>query len=164
MSIDSTTLPAMKEKPPPKQQKRVREEDEMTVPHFPLQLPDQPTLAQKNAVMNAADYYLKKLNARVQDPKYPNEHRGLCESFIHELTEYKGKVERLSKLAFLGTTGTGKTSAICRLLDLMVMEGGQRVPVLSVGMGGTTVCTVHLKFQEPDPHTDYCLEIIPPPP
>lgn len=76
-------------------------------------------------------------------------------AFERRLTAYvdeiRGTADLLLKrdhqVAFIGSIGIGKSTAICRLAGLEVdgKEGEPRVPVLEAGAGGITVCEVHLR-------------------
>jgi transcriptional regulator with XRE-family HTH domain len=76
-------------------------------------------------------------------------------AFERRLTEYvdelKGVAGLLHKrdhqIAFIGSIGIGKSTAICRLsgLEVSVSDSPNPVPVLETGAGGTTVCEVHLR-------------------
>lgn len=76
-------------------------------------------------------------------------------AFERRLTEYidelKGIAGLLQKrdhqIAFIGSIGIGKSTAICRLSDLevVVSDSTHSAPVLETGAGGTTVCEVHLR-------------------
>lgn len=67
------------------------------------------------------------------------------------IEEIRGTADLLLKrdhqVAFIGSIGIGKSTAICRLAGLEVdgKEGEPRVPVLEAGAGGITVCEVHLR-------------------
>jgi transcriptional regulator with XRE-family HTH domain len=76
-------------------------------------------------------------------------------AFERRLTEYvdelKGVAGLLHKrdhqIAFIGSIGIGKSTAICRLsgLEVSVSDSPNPAPVLETGAGGTTVCEVHLR-------------------
>jgi len=75
-------------------------------------------------------------------------------AFERRLTEYIEELRRGSDLllkrehqvAFIGSIGVGKSTAICRMTGLETpREDGTLVPVLEVGGGGITVCEVHLR-------------------
>jgi transcriptional regulator with XRE-family HTH domain len=74
-------------------------------------------------------------------------------SFQRRLDEYLEELQQLASLvlkrehtvAFIGSIGIGKSTAICRMTGLEVLEDGAPVqPVLEAGAGGITVCEVHL--------------------
>lgn len=76
-------------------------------------------------------------------------------AFERRLTEYLDEIQRGAALiekrehqiAFIGSIGIGKSTAICRLTGLEVPnpDGGTPLPVLEVGGGGITICEVHLR-------------------
>ncbi|MGH9222320.1 MAG: helix-turn-helix domain-containing protein [Acidimicrobiales bacterium] len=53
--------------------------------------------------------------------------------------------QRSHQVAFIGTIGIGKSTAICRMTGLEIDQGGKRVPVLESGAGGITLCQVDVK-------------------
>jgi transcriptional regulator with XRE-family HTH domain len=74
--------------------------------------------------------------------------------FERRLSDYIEELKRTSALllkrdhqvAFIGSIGVGKSTAICRMTELEVpKEDGGMSPVLEVGGGGITVCEVHLR-------------------
>ena len=76
-------------------------------------------------------------------------------AFERRLTEYvdelKNSVALLLKrdhqVAFIGSIGIGKSTAICRLagLEVAIPDSPQPAPVLEAGAGGITICEVHLR-------------------
>lgn len=74
-------------------------------------------------------------------------------SFQRRLDEYLEELQYLASLvlkrdhtvAFIGSIGIGKSTAICRMTGLEVQDDGASAqPVLEAGAGGITVCEVHL--------------------
>ena len=75
-------------------------------------------------------------------------------AFVHRLNENEGEIKNAAELvlrteyaiAFVGDIGIGKTTAICRVADLLVQRQNRatHTPVLEVGAGGITVCDVHI--------------------
>lgn len=55
-------------------------------------------------------------------------------------------LKREHDIAFIGSKGIGKSTAICKITGLEVPgpDGGPALPVLEAGGGGVTVCDVHL--------------------
>lgn len=51
---------------------------------------------------------------------------------------------------FIGKIGAGKTSAICRLLDLQIYDASKSIyhDILKTGAGRTTVCEVRIQYAE----------------
>lgn len=80
-------------------------------------------------------------------------------AFGRRIAEYLDELQRGSEkvrnqdyqVAFIGSIGVGKSTAICRLTGLEVPgdEGRPATPILEAGGGGVTVCEVHLR-QGPD--------------
>lgn len=78
---------------------------------------------------------------------------GAADAFRTRLDEYVKDIERLAgliqrrehQIAFIGSIGIGKSTAICRATDLQVVTAQGRIaPVLETGAGGITLCAVHL--------------------
>lgn len=67
--------------------------------------------------------------------------------YIAELQHATGLLFRRDhQIAFIGSIGIGKSTAICRLTGLEVLgDDGMASPVLEAGAGGVTVCEVHLR-------------------
>lgn len=67
--------------------------------------------------------------------------------YIEELKRSAGVLlKRDHEIAFIGSIGVGKSTAICRMTGLETpKEDGTLVPVLEVGGGGIAVCEVHLR-------------------
>ncbi|MBI4443193.1 MAG: helix-turn-helix domain-containing protein [Acidobacteria bacterium] len=77
-------------------------------------------------------------------------------SFERRLAEYIDEIQHTANLlfkrdhqiAFIGSIGVGKSTAICKLMGLEVPSadgGSSTAPVIEVGAGGITICEVHLK-------------------
>lgn len=75
-------------------------------------------------------------------------------AFERRLSEYIDELKRSAALllkrdhqiAFIGSIGIGKSTAICRMTGLEIAkDDGSPLPVLEVGGGGITVCEVHLR-------------------
>lgn len=76
-------------------------------------------------------------------------------AFERRLSEFLAEIERTANLllkrdhqiAFIGSIGIGKSTAICRLTELEVPgKDGAPTPVLEAGAGGITICEVHLRM------------------
>jgi transcriptional regulator with XRE-family HTH domain len=68
--------------------------------------------------------------------------------YIDELRGAAGLLlKREHQVAFVGSIGIGKSTAICRLagLEVAVPDSPQPAPVLEAGAGGITICEVHLR-------------------
>src|SRR5882757_2365440 len=76
-------------------------------------------------------------------------------AFERRLAEYVEDLRRTADLllkreheiAFIGSKGIGKSTAICKLAGLEIpnADGGPATPVLEAGGGGVTICEVHLR-------------------
>lgn len=76
-------------------------------------------------------------------------------AFERRLSEYVDELKNSANLllkrdhqvAFIGSIGIGKSTAICRLVGLEVAlpDSPQPAPVLEAGAGGITICEVHLR-------------------
>lgn len=68
--------------------------------------------------------------------------------YVDELRSTAGLLlKREHQVAFIGSIGIGKSTAICRLAGLEVSgpDSPQPAPVLEAGSGGITICEVHLR-------------------
>lgn len=82
-------------------------------------------------------------------------HPEVRHAFERRLTEYIDDIKQTANLllkreheiAFIGSKGIGKSTAICRVTGLEVPspDGGPPAPVLEAGGGGVTICDVHLR-------------------
>jgi transcriptional regulator with XRE-family HTH domain len=69
-------------------------------------------------------------------------------AYLDELASAAGLLlKREHHVAFVGSIGIGKSTAICRLtgLEVAVPDSPQPAPVLEAGAGGITICEVHLR-------------------
>lgn len=111
------------------------------IPRPPLSHPDQDVLWN-------AEQVAKELKDLREQPDVRN-------AFERRLTAYINEIEQTAELllkrdhrvAFIGSIGIGKSTAICRLTNLEVpgQDGSPPVPVLEAGAGGITICEVHLR-------------------
>jgi transcriptional regulator with XRE-family HTH domain len=95
-----------------------------------------------------AEGALRRLRDLEDDPELKN-------AFLQQLKSCRLGLERSAKflqstehpIAFMGSPGVGKTTAICTLSDLKKPEGKDlnRQMVLQTGSGRTTVCEVHVR-------------------
>jgi transcriptional regulator with XRE-family HTH domain len=110
------------------------------LPRPPLDHPDQDLLW-------AAEQAAKELSDLRDQPD-------VRQAFQRRLSEYLAELQHTAalllkrdhQLAFIGSIGIGKSTAICRLTELEVPnpDGGLPTPVLEAGAGGVTICEVHL--------------------
>jgi transcriptional regulator with XRE-family HTH domain len=110
------------------------------LPRPPLDHPDQDLLWN-------AEQIAGELVALRERPDTPH-------AFERRLSEYIEEIKRSAwvllkrdhQVAFIGSIGVGKSTAICRMTGLETpKEDGTLIPVLEVGGGGITVCEVHLR-------------------
>lgn len=76
-------------------------------------------------------------------------------AFVRRLTEYISEIQKVGllvanrnyQIAFIGSIGIGKSTAICRAtgLEISDRDGESPAPVLEAGAGGITICEVHLR-------------------
>lgn len=106
----------------------------------PLDHPDQDLLWEAEQV--AVD-----LVALRDKPDTPHAFDRRLSEYIDEIRRGAGLlIKRDHQVAFIGSIGVGKSTAICRMTGLETpREDGNLVPVLEVGGGGITVCEVHLR-------------------
>jgi transcriptional regulator with XRE-family HTH domain len=107
----------------------------------PFEHPDRKTLWVANGL-------LKKLRHLKSDPE-------LKSVFLRHIEVYENELRTLAanlsatdhSVAFVGSIGVGKSTAICMMADLRVSKEGplNKQVVLEAGAGGTTICEVHIK-------------------
>jgi transcriptional regulator with XRE-family HTH domain len=111
------------------------------IPRPPLDHPDQDLLWAAEQV--ARD--LLEMRER-PDVRRPFERR--LSEYVDELKQGAALLlKREHHIAFVGSIGIGKSTAICRITDLEVpdAESGHPIPVLETGAGGITICEGHLR-------------------
>ncbi len=110
------------------------------LPRPPLDHPDQDMLWEAEQVAG-------ELVALRDKPDTPHAFERRLTEYIEELKRSAGLLlKRDHQVAFIGSIGVGKSTAICRMTGLETpKEDGALVPVLEVGGGGITVCEVHLR-------------------
>ena len=114
-------------------------------PRPPFGHPDEATLW-------CAEEVLKSLDSLLDNPDIRN-------SFATSIKELKQEIDKAAQLvretehsiAFVGSIGIGKSTAICRASGLEIPNPNRGMPdtVLQDGGGGVTICEVHL-VQGPD--------------
>jgi transcriptional regulator with XRE-family HTH domain len=82
-----------------------------------------------------------------ESPDTPHGFERRLTEYVDELLRNAGLLlKREHQIAFIGSIGVGKSTAICKMAGLEVpKEDGTMAPVLEVGGGGITVCEVHLR-------------------
>lgn len=111
------------------------------------------------AVLWGANLALRKLDKLRSDPN-------VKAVFLRQMDLYEKEIRRLCgllrkrdhQIVFIGALGVGKSTAICKLLNLLTLvdEKLDRKTVLETGAGGITLCEVHV-VQGPN----YGLRIVP---
>jgi transcriptional regulator with XRE-family HTH domain len=84
--------------------------------------------------------------AALPDVKHAFERR--LSAYVDELGAVAALLlKREHQVAFIGSIGIGKSTAICRLagLEVAVTDSPHPAPVLEAGAGGITICEVHLR-------------------
>ena len=110
------------------------------LPKPPLGHPEELLLWETEGALQTIDQVLSDPNIKVS---YAN----LLEDFKRGLREAAHIVWNTEhSIAFVGDIGVGKSTAICRVSGLEVMDGDSTTPnpVLEVGGGGVTICEVHI--------------------
>lgn len=79
-------------------------------------------------------------------PEVPAAFRTRLDEYAREISGLATRLlRREHQIAFIGSIGIGKSTAICRATNLEITgPPGQSVPVLETGGGGVTLCEVHL--------------------
>jgi transcriptional regulator with XRE-family HTH domain len=112
------------------------------IPRPPLDDPDQDLLW-------SAEEVAKQLAELCERPDISHAFERRLSEYIAEIRNVAGLLlKREHQLAFIGSIGVGKSSAICRLtgLEIPPQDGGPPVPVLEIGAGGVTFCEVYLRI------------------
>jgi transcriptional regulator with XRE-family HTH domain len=117
----------------------VLERDWRFLPRPMLDHPDQDLLWEAEEMTAALE------DASVAPDARPAFQRRLRE-YVDEISGLAGLLlRREHQIAFVGSIGIGKSTAICRATGLEVPgQQGRSVPVLEAGAGGVTLCEVHL--------------------
>lgn len=112
----------------------------LVLPRPPLDHPDQDLLWE-------AEQVACELVALRDQPDTPHAFERRLSEYVEELGRSAGLLlKREHQVAFIGSIGVGKSTAICKMAGLEVpKEEGGGTPVLEVGGGGITVCEVHLR-------------------
>ncbi len=111
------------------------------IPRPPLDHPDQ-------EVLWKAEEVAKDLAELRERPDVRNAFERRLTAYIDEVRQTANLLlKRDHHVAFIGSIGIGKSTAICRLTNLEVpgQDGSPPVPVLEAGAGGITICEVHLR-------------------
>ena len=110
------------------------------LPRPPLDYPDQNLLWE-------AELVARDLVAFRDKPDTPHAFERRLSEYIDEIKHSAALfIKRDFQVAFIGSIGVGKSTAICRMTGLETPKvDGTLIPVLEVGGGGITVCEVHLR-------------------
>ena len=110
------------------------------LPRPPLDHPDQDLLWE-------AEELARELVTLRDKPDTPHAFERRLSEYIDELSRGAAMLlKREHQVAFIGSIGVGKSTAICKMTSLEVAkEDGTMAPVLEVGGGGINVCEVHLR-------------------
>lgn len=111
------------------------------IPRPALDHPDQDTLW-------AAEQVAKELVNLREQPDVKNAFERRLVGYVKELQSTADLlIKRDHQIAFIGSIGIGKSTAICRLTKLEIegQDGSPAIPVLEAGAGGITICEVHLR-------------------
>jgi transcriptional regulator with XRE-family HTH domain len=96
----------------------------------------------------SAEEVAQQLQALAQQPDVKHAFERRLSAYVDELGAVAGLLlKREHQVAFIGSIGIGKSTAICRLAGLEVAsaDGPHPAPVLEAGAGGITICEVHLR-------------------
>ena len=94
-----------------------------------------------------AEQALQGISELSENPEIKQSFASMLGQFDKELRNAVRAVHRTDhSVAFVGKIGVGKSTAICRVTGLEVIDRktSDRSPVLEVGGGGVTLCEVHL--------------------
>ena len=111
------------------------------LPRPPLGHPDQDLL------WSAEEVAQQLVNLR-QQPEVRHAFDRRLSEYVDELKSTAALLlKREYQIAFIGSIGIGKSTAICRVagLEVAVPDSPQLAPVLEAGAGGVTICEVHLR-------------------
>ena len=109
-------------------------------------LPRPPLDHADQGLLRRAEEMMAGLDAAGRAPGAHPAFRTRVQEYLHEVRRLAGLLLRRDhQIAFIGSIGIGKSTAICRALGLQVTHARRgTVAVLETGAGGITVCEVHL--------------------
>lgn len=96
----------------------------------------------------SAEEVAQQLRSLAQQPDVKHAFERRLSAYVQELGAVAGLLlKRDHQVAFIGSIGIGKSTAICRLagLEVAVPDSPNPAPVLEAGAGGITICEVHLR-------------------
>lgn len=96
----------------------------------------------------SAEEVAQQLQVLAAQPDVKHAFERRLSAYVNELgTVAALLLKREHQVAFIGSIGIGKSTAICRLagLEVVVTDSLHPAPVLEAGAGGITICEVHLR-------------------
>jgi transcriptional regulator with XRE-family HTH domain len=96
----------------------------------------------------SAEEVAQQLTTLQQQPEVRHAFERRLAAYIDEMRATAGLLlKREHQVAFIGSIGIGKSTAICRIagLEVAAPDSPQPAPVLEAGAGGITICEVHLR-------------------
>ncbi len=96
----------------------------------------------------SADDVARQLRELAQQPDVKHAFERRLSAYVEELHAVADLLQkREHQVAFIGSIGIGKSTAICRVTGLEVTgaDSPNPAPVLEAGAGGITICEVHLR-------------------
>jgi transcriptional regulator with XRE-family HTH domain len=96
----------------------------------------------------SAEEVAQQIVALREKPDLPNAFERRLSEYVSELSNACAfLMKREHQVAFIGSIGIGKSTAICRIAGLEVgsADSGRAHPVLEAGAGGVTICEVHVR-------------------
>lgn len=96
----------------------------------------------------SAEEVAQQLRSLAQQPDVKHAFERRLSAYVQELGSVADLLlKREHQVAFIGSIGIGKSTAICRLarLEVAVPDSPNPAPVLEAGAGGITICEVHLR-------------------
>lgn len=109
------------------------------LPRPPLGHPDE-------AILWKAEQALGMVKELAESPEIKNVIAKRLEAFLSEINGAARLILKTAhNVAFVGKIGVGKTTVLCRIAGLEVLNADRLEPVLAVGSGRTTVCEVRIQ-------------------
>ena len=96
----------------------------------------------------SAEEVAQQLQALASRPDVKHAFERRLSAYVNELGAVAALLlKREHQVAFIGSIGIGKSTAICRLagLEVAATDSPHPAPVLEAGAGGITICEVHLR-------------------
>lgn len=99
-------------------------------------------------LLSAAEEVAQKLQSLASHPDVKHAFERRLAAYVDELRAGAHLLlKRDHQIAFIGSIGIGKSTAICRIagLEIPTSDSPQAASVLEAGAGGITICEVHLR-------------------